>query len=66
MIKKGLLMMVLIAAVVGQLKAAYILLPMDSDKQKDYLKAYGVTYWVLKNGVEAWWLLNYRGGKFCL
>lgn len=64
MIKKGLLMMVLIAAVVGQLKAAYILLPMDPDKQKDHLKAYGVTYWVLKNGVEAWWLLNYRGGSF--
>ena len=64
MIKKGLLMMVLIAAVVGQLKAAYILLPMDPEKQKDHLKAYGITYWVLKNGVEAWWLLNYRGGSF--
>lgn len=64
MIKKGLLMIVLIAAVVGQLKAAYILLPMDPDKQKDHLKAYGITYWVLKNGVEAWWLLNYRGGSF--
>ena len=64
MIKKGLLMLVLIAAVVGQLKAAYILLPMDPEKQKDHLKAYGITYWVLKNGVEAWWLLNYRGGSF--
>lgn len=44
-------------------RAAYILLPMDLD-QKDHLKAYGITYWVLDNGVEAWWLLNYRGGSF--
>ena len=43
--------------------ASYILLPMD-EKQKDHLKAYGVTYWVLDNGEEAYWLLNYRGGSF--
>jgi hypothetical protein len=23
-----------------------------------------MTYWVLNNKVEAWWLLNYRGGSF--
>lgn len=46
-----------------QLHAAYILLPMD-EKQKDHLKAYGITYWVLNNDVEAFWLLNYRGGSF--
>ncbi|MEL6865927.1 MAG: asparagine synthetase B [Bacteroidota bacterium] len=46
-----------------QLNAAYVLLPMD-EKQKDHLKAYGITYWVLDNGVEAFWLLNYRGGSF--
>jgi hypothetical protein len=43
--------------------AAYILLPMDLS-QKDHLKAYGITYWVLKKEVEAHWLLNYRGGSF--
>ena len=32
--------------------------------KKDHLKAYGVTYWVLTSGTEAWWLLNYRGGSF--
>lgn len=37
---------------------------MDPDAQKDHLKAYGITYWVLANGEEAWWLLNYRGGSF--
>lgn len=49
----------------GTLKPAYILIPMD-DSQKDHLKAYGITYWTLQNEVEAWWLLNYRGGSFLL
>ncbi len=43
--------------------AAYLMLPMD-EGQKNHLKAYGITYWVLNNGVEAYWLLNYRGGSF--
>jgi len=43
--------------------AAYILLPMDTE-QKDHLKAYGITYWILDNKMEAHWLLNYRGGSF--
>lgn len=64
MIKKCLLVLGLIGASLGPLKAAYMLLPMEPDKQKDHLKAYGITYWVLNNGVEAWWLLNYRGGSF--
>lgn len=40
-----------------------MLLPMDL-KQKDHLKAYGICYWVISNQVEAYWLLNYRGGSF--
>ncbi len=64
MIKKCLLVLGLIGATLGPLKAAYMLLPMEPDKQKDHLKAYGITFWVLNNGVEAWWLLNYRGGSF--
>lgn len=43
--------------------AAYILVPMD-ESQKNHLKAYGITYWVLSNGAEAFWLLNYEGGSF--
>ncbi|MGB4774706.1 MAG: asparagine synthetase B [Daejeonella sp.] len=38
---------------------------MDED-QKNHLKAYGITFWVLKNGLEADWLLNYRGGSFLI
>ncbi len=43
--------------------AAYILIPMDNT-QKNHLKAYGITYWTLQQGVEVSWLLNYRGGSF--
>lgn len=43
--------------------ATQILIPMD-ETQANHLKAYGITYWVLTQGVEAEWLLNYRGGSF--
>ena len=49
--------------VLEQLNAAYLLIPMDNS-QKNHLKSYGLTYWVLENGVEVDWLLNYRGGSF--
>ncbi|MTB49445.1 asparagine synthetase B [Lewinella sp. W8] len=45
------------------LQASTMLIPMD-ESQTDHLKAYGITYWVLDNNVDAWWLLNYRGGSF--
>jgi len=32
--------------------------------QTDHLKAYGVAYWVLKQGRNVEWLLNHRGGSF--
>lgn len=43
--------------------SSYLLLPMD-EKQKNHLKAYGVTYWMLTYEAEVSWLLNYRGGSF--
>lgn len=46
-------------------RAASILIPMD-EEQKNHLKAYGITFWTLKNGLEADWLLNYRGGSFLM
>jgi hypothetical protein len=45
------------------LLASSILVPMD-DRQANHLKAYGVSFWVLENGVVMEWLLNYRGGSF--
>ncbi len=54
---------VLSLALSWQSQAAYLLVPMDAS-QKNHLKAYGITYWVLAQEVEAEWLLNYRGGSF--
>lgn len=46
-------------------QAASLLIPMD-ESQRNHLKAYGITYWVLEKGGEADWLLNYRGGSFMI
>ena len=46
--------------------ASYILIPMDAESQKNHLKAYGITYWVLEKQQKVKWLLNYRGGSFLL
>jgi hypothetical protein len=42
-----------------------ILIPMDQ-VQKDHLKAYGTTFWVLGEKIKVEWLLNYRGGSFLM
>lgn len=60
---KSILCVLSILALTSQLRAAYILIPMD-ESQRNHLKAYGITYWVLDSGMEAYWLLNYRGGSF--
>lgn len=49
----------------GILTAQYVLIPMDLT-QNDHLKSYGIAYWVLENGVNVEWLLNYRGGSFLI
>ena len=46
--------------------ASQLLIPMDAETQKNHLKAYGITYWMLDKGVKVQWLLNYRGGSFLL
>ncbi|WP_340065462.1 asparagine synthetase B [Ascidiimonas aurantiaca] len=48
------------------MQGAYLLIPMDADTQKNHLKAYGLTYWVLNKQLKVNWLLNYRGGSFLL
>ncbi len=45
--------------------AQKILIPMDQS-QSNHLKSYGITYWVLKQGLRVEWLLNYRGGSFLM
>ncbi len=63
LIKSFLLLALLFAPFIA--KPAYILIQMDHE-QRNHLKAYGITYWALENGVEADWLLNYRGGSFMI
>ncbi len=59
--------LVCLALLVGTASyASAILIPMDADSQKNHLKAYGITYWVLTKGQKVQWLLNYRGGSFLL
>ena len=62
--KKWIFLIVVFSVIGYQAMGSYILLPMDSEKQRDHLKAYGLTYWVLTQEVETYWLLNYRGGSF--
>ena len=47
------------------LARAELLVPMDQ-AQTDHLRAYGLTYWALQQGLRGEWLLNYRGGSFLL
>ena len=49
----------------GAARAQRMLIPMD-DGQTNHLKAYGLTYAAIKAGLQAEWLLNYRGGSFLL
>jgi hypothetical protein len=62
---KRIFALIFLVAFTIQVKAAYLLIPMD-DQQKDHLKAYGITYWVLEKGGDAQWLLNYRYGSFLI
>ncbi|MEO1653651.1 MAG: asparagine synthetase B, partial [Bacteroidota bacterium] len=60
---RKLLLVSLFLSISPFLKASYLFIPMD-ETQANHLKAYGITYWVLNQGSEAEWLLNYRGGSF--
>lgn len=46
--------------------ASFVYLPMSHDNQKNHLKAYGIVYYALQNGLKAKWLLNYDGGAFLI
>jgi len=46
-----------------EVRATYIFIPMD-ESQTQCLKAYGLAFMALKEGITVEWLLNYRGGSF--
>lgn len=60
------LLSVLFFALSLQVFGSKILIPMDYETQKNHLKAYGITYWVLQQKLKVNWLLNYRGGSFLM
>ena len=64
--RRFLIALAFLALISNQMKASVILLPMDETHQRNHLKAYGITYWILSQGLEAYWLLNYRGGAFLM
>lgn len=57
---------VLLILALHSVSASMILIPMDAEGQKNHLKAYGITYWMLTKQQKVQWLLNYRGGSFLL
>lgn len=50
----------------NSLWASFIYVPMSNENQKNHLKAYGIVYYALQNGLKAKWLLNYDGGAFLI
>ncbi|UZO80875.1 asparagine synthetase B [Aquimarina sp. ERC-38] len=58
------LVFLILLFVISNIKASYILIPMDAEDQKNHLKAYGITYWTLSKDYKVKWLLNYKGGSF--
>lgn len=64
MLKKSLLLLLCLSCVLAA-DASKLLIQMD-ESQKNHLKAYGISFWVLENDIEVKWLLNYRGGSFMI
>jgi len=65
LLKRIFLLLALFFLAVQSSWAIYLMIPMD-DQQKNHLKAYGMAYWTLEQGIEVKWLLNYRGGSFLI
>ena len=56
---------ILVILIFTFLSGQKLLIPMGQN-QTNHLKAYGITYWVLKQGLRVEWLLNFRGGSFLI
>lgn len=62
---KKITLLLLSIVTIQQVHADKLLIPMDGS-QKNHLKAYGISYWVLEKEAEVEWLLNYKGGSFMM
>jgi hypothetical protein len=63
MLLRTILLLILFSISTLHMQAAYLLIPMD-EKQSNHIKSYGLAYKMLEQGLEVYWLLNYRGGSF--
>lgn len=63
---KKIIPFIILFLILYKASASVLLIPMDAESQKNHLKAYGITYWVLTKQQKVQWLLNYRGGSFLL
>lgn len=61
--KYSVILFLLVFGTTNDVYSQHVLIPMDVN-QSNHLKAYGLIYNQIKNGGEAQWLLNYRGGSF--
>jgi hypothetical protein len=64
-LRRGAALAAAVGIVPSSRRAERLLVPMD-DAQRQHLKAYGLAYRTIKDGMSAEWLLNYRGGSFLL
>lgn len=49
-----------------QASATRLFIPMDAKTQTNHLKAYGIAYSAMQQGIKVQWLLNYKGGSFVM
>ncbi len=63
---KKLLYILILLLFSNSIWASFIYVPMSHENQKNHLKAYGIVYYALQNGLKAKWLLNYDGGAFLI
>jgi len=62
---KKYLVLLLLSFSISTCYSTQLLIPMD-ESQSNHLKAYGIAFWTLENGLTIEWLLNYRGGSFLM
>ena len=51
-ILRKIILLITVLLLTTQTFASYILIPMDAETQDNHLKAYGITYWTLKQNVK--------------
>ena len=58
--------LIIVVFLSAQAYASRILIPMDAKGQTNHLKAYGIAFAAIRQGLSVDWLLNYKGGSFSM